>query len=113
MGWWEGDTLVVETVNFRSGATLIGFGVVGPGMGVATGPDFSLIERFSMAAPDVLLYEFTVTNPKVFAQPWTARAPMARSDARMFEYACHEGNYGLEFILRGARAVEKEARPHE
>ena len=82
VGWWEGDTFVVETVNFRIGATLNGFGVVGPGMGVFTGPDFSLIERFSLAAPDVLLYEFTVTNPKFFAQPWTARAPMARTDAQ-------------------------------
>ena len=80
-------------------------------MGVFTGHDFSLIERFSLAAPDMLLYEFTVTNPKFFAQPWTAGAPMVRTNARMFEYACHEGNYGLEFILRGARAAEKERRP--
>jgi hypothetical protein len=57
VGWWEGDTFVVETVNFRTGATLNGFGIVGAGMGVFTGPDFSLIERFSLAAPDVLLYD--------------------------------------------------------
>lgn len=113
MGWWEGDTFVVETVNFRNGATLNGFAVGGAGMGVFTGHDFSLIERFSLAAPDVLLYEFTVTNPKFFAQPWTARAPMVRTNARMFEYACHEGNYGLEFILRGAREEEKERQPQE
>jgi hypothetical protein len=66
-----------------------------------------IVERFSLTAPDVLLYEFTVTNPKFFAQAWTARSPMARTDARMFEYACHEGNHGLEFILRGARAAER------
>jgi hypothetical protein len=107
VGWWEGDTLVVESTNFESGTNLRGFGVA-PGMGVFTRPDFHLIERFSLAAHDVLLYEFTVTNPKFFAQPWTARAPMARTDARMFEYACHEGNYGLEFIRRGARAAEKD-----
>ena len=112
VGWWEGDTLVVESTNFKSGTNLRGFGVA-PGMGVFTRPDFHLIERFSLAAPDVLLYEFTVTNPKFFSQPWTARAPMARTDARMFEYACHEGNYGLEFILRGARAAEKEQHPQE
>ena len=82
-------------------------------MGVVTGPDFHLTERFSLAAPDALLYEFTVTNPKVFSQPWTARAPMARSNDRMFETACHEGNYGLGFILRGARAEEKERQPQE
>ena len=107
VGWWEGDTFVVESTNFKSGTNLRGFGV-GPGMGVFTRPDFHLIERFSLAAPDVLLYEFTVTNPKFFAQPWTVRQPMARSNDRMFETACHEGNYGLEFILRGARAAEKE-----
>jgi hypothetical protein len=108
VGWWEGDTFVVETVNFRNGATLNGFAVGGPGLGVFTGHDFSLIERFSLAAPDVLLYEFTVTNPKFFAQPWTARATMVRTNARMFEYACHEGNYSLAFILRGAREEEKQ-----
>jgi len=109
VGWWEGDTFVVETVNFRNGANLRGFGVA-PGMGVGTGPNFHLIERFSLAAPDVLSYEFTVTNPTFFSQPWTARAPMTRSNDRIFETACHEGNDGLEFILRGARAVEKENR---
>jgi hypothetical protein len=66
VGWWEGDTLVVESTNFKSGTNLRGF-AVGPGMGVFTRPDFHLIERFSLAAPDVLLYEFTVTNPKFFA----------------------------------------------
>jgi len=99
-------------VNFKTGANLRGFGVA-PGMGVGTGPDFHLIERFSLAAPDSLLYEFTVTNPKFFSQPWTVREPMARSNDRMFETACHEGNYGLEFILRGARAAEKEQQPQE
>ena len=110
--WWERDTLVVETVNFRTGANLRGFGVA-PGMGVATGPDFHLIERFSLTGPDALLYEFTVTNPKFFSQPCTVREPMARSKDRMFEAACHEGNSGLEFILRGARAEEKERQSKE
>jgi hypothetical protein len=74
-----GDTLVVESTKFKSGTNLRGFG--SPlGMGVFTRPDFHLIERFSVAAPDMLLY--------------------------MFETACHEGNYGPEFILRGARAEE-------
>jgi hypothetical protein len=75
------ETLVVETVNFRTGSNLRGFGVA-PAMGVRTGPDCNLIERFSLTSADVLLYEFTVTNPKFFSQPWTARAPMARRDAQ-------------------------------
>ena len=112
VGWWEGDTFVVETVNFRTGTNFRGFGV-GPGMGVGTGPDFHLIERFSLAAPDSLIYEFTITNPTFFSQPWTVREPMARTNDRMFESACHEGNYGLEFILRGARAAEKEQQPQQ
>jgi hypothetical protein len=110
VGWWEGDTLVVDTVAFRIGANLRGFGV-SPGIGVRTGPEFHLIERFSLASSDVLLYEFTVENSKLFSQPWTARLPMASTDSRMFEYACHEGNSSLEFILRGARAEER--RPQE
>jgi hypothetical protein len=76
-------------------------------MGVPTGPDMHLVERFSLLSAQVLLYEFTVDNPKLFSRPWTARVPMARTDARLFEYACHEGNYGLEHILRGARAQER------
>jgi hypothetical protein len=74
VGWWEGDTLVVESTNFESGTNPRGFGVA-PGMGVFTRPDFHLIERFSMAAPDVLVYEFTVTNPKFFSQRCTALSP--------------------------------------
>ncbi len=103
---WEGDTLVVDSVSFRIGTLLRGVGVA-PGMGVQTGPDMHLIERFRLAQPNVLIYEFTVDNPKLFSSPWTARVPMARTDARLFEYACHEGNYGLEHVLRGARAEEK------
>ena len=66
-----------------------------------------LTERFTRVDRDTLLYQFTVDNPSAFVRPWTAVLPMTRSDDRMFEYACHEGNYALQDILRGARAQER------
>jgi len=107
VGQWDGETLIVETVNFKVGANLRGYGV-GRNMGVDTGADMRLIERFSLAAGDRLVYDFTVDNPKLFARSWTAQLPMTRSTDRMFENACHEGNISLEFMLRGARAEEKK-----
>jgi hypothetical protein len=113
IGRWEANTLVIDSVHFKVGANLRGYGV-GRNMGIDTGADMHLIERFSLSDENTLRYEFTVHNPTLFAQAWTAQLPMVRaSDERMFENACHEGNHGLEFILRGARAEEKEARPHE
>jgi hypothetical protein len=96
-GRWEGDTLVVETTNFNG---KIGF----------RGSDdrLRLTERFRRADARTLIYEFTVDNPSAFTRPWTARMPMIRTDSRIFEYACHEGNYALENILRGARYAESQ-----
>jgi len=95
-GRWEGDTLVVETTNFNG---KLGF----------RGSDdrLRLTERFRRADARTLIYEFTVDNPSAFTRPWTARMPMTRTDSRIFEYACHEGNYALEDILRGARYGER------
>ena len=68
-----------------------------------------LIERFTRASPSTLLYEVTVTDPTVWTRPWTYRIPMQKSDQPLYEYACHEGNYGLYNILTGTRAREKAA----
>ena len=68
-----------------------------------------LVEKLSRVAPDTLIYEFTVTDPTTWTKPFTAQVPMKRSTERMFEYACHEGNYGMEGLLLAARAVEKAA----
>jgi hypothetical protein len=100
-GRWEGDTLVVETQNFnrhtafseRQGST----------------PDLQLVERFTRVDADTLLYEFTVEDPKTWTRPWTAEVSMMRSEALVFEYACHEGNYGMVGILAGARAADMAA----
>ncbi|PYR53159.1 MAG: hypothetical protein DMF89_00400 [Acidobacteria bacterium] len=66
-----------------------------------------LIERFTRVDADTLLYEFTVDDPTVWTRPWTAAIPMAKTNEQLYEYACHEGNYGMHGILAGARAGEK------
>jgi hypothetical protein len=97
-GRWEGNTLVVETRNFRRETSL-------PGSSANT----HLIERFTRTDDDTLLYEFTVDDPTVWMRPWTAAVPMSKSEQPIYEFACHEGNYALPGILGGARADEKAA----
>jgi hypothetical protein len=97
-GRWEGATLVVETRNFSEKTLFSG-----------SSEDLRLVERFTRVGPDTLNYEFTVEDPKSYVRPWTAAFPMTRTDAPMYEYACHEGNYGMTNLLSGARAQEKAA----
>ena len=100
-GRWEGGTLVVDTTNFynknsfteRYGAT----------------PAMTLVERFTRVDAETLLYEFTVEDPATWTVPWTVEVPMMRSDDQVWEYACHEGNYGMDGILAGNRAEERDA----
>ncbi|MYN65192.1 MAG: hypothetical protein F4X11_09210 [Acidobacteria bacterium] len=105
-GHWEGDTLVVQTTNF-TGLTASFAPSVRSAVG--TGATLHLTERFSRIAEDTLLYEFTVNDPASFTRPFTAAIPMKRGAAPLFEYACHEGNYGMLNLLSGARAQEREA----
>jgi hypothetical protein len=105
-GHWEGDTLVVETTNF-TGLTASFAPSVRSAVG--TGATLHLTERFSRIAEDTLLYEFTVNDPASFTRPFTAAIPMKAGAAPLFEYACHEGNYGMLNLLSGARAQEREA----
>jgi hypothetical protein len=93
---WEGDTLVVETANYTANATRVG----------AT-DKLKTIEKFRRVAADTLEYYVTFDDPTVWSRPWTLMIPLKMTGEKMFEYACHEGNYGLEAILRGARAQEK------
>ena len=97
-GRWEGDTLVVETRNFNDQKNFRG---AGEGM--------QLTERFTRVDPETLTYEFTVSDPTSFALPWTVQIPMTQSLEPIYEYACHEGNYGMEGTLTGARAIERDA----
>jgi hypothetical protein len=102
-GHWEGDTLVVRTTNFTDKTASFSPSVVSA---MGTGATLNLTERFRRSDAGTLLYEFTIDDPVTFTRPFTALVPMQKSDAPVFEYACHEGNYGLMSILRGARAEE-------
>lgn len=95
-GRWDGDTLVVETTNFNDKRDLRG-----------STPGLRLTERFRRASADMILYEFTADDPATWTTPWTAEVPMTRLDGLLYEYACHEGNRSLEYVLRGARAAEQ------
>jgi hypothetical protein len=96
-GRWEGNTLVVDTINFTNAGT--GFAVAG-----TTDENFHLVERFTRRDASTLIYEFTVTDPTLWTKPWIASVPMTLSNQPIFEYACHEGNRGMVGILAGARA---------
>ncbi len=95
-GRWEGDTLVVDTANYSPTSYFMG-----------SSDGLELLERFTRVSEDVLQYEVTVTDPKTWSAPWSAMIPLRRSVDSVFEYACHEGNVGMEGIMAGARALEK------
>ncbi len=101
-GHWEGDTLVVETTNFRNRTIIRKV----PGY---LSEALHVVERYTRIGPDTLDWEFTVTDPKTWTRPWTGSLPMTRTQDPMYEYACHEGNYGLYNILTGSRAKETAA----
>ena len=96
---WEGNTLVVETTSFKGGQS------------GGTGPNMHLIERFTRIDADTVAYEYTVTDETVYTAPYTVLMPLRRLDGVLYEYACHEGNYGLTGILAGARQLEADGRP--
>src|SRR5215475_984480 len=91
-GPWEGDTLVVETTNFTDKTNFRG-----------ASENMRLVERFTRVDADTIIYEFTVHDLSSFAKPWTAQIPMKRTPEPLLEYACHEGNYAMEGMLRGLR----------
>ena len=94
-GRWEGDTLVVETTHFTDQQEFRG-----------TGADLRLVERFTRVGADAIDYRFTIDDDSAYVRPWTVALPMTKVDEDVFEYACHEGNVGMEGILAGARALE-------
>ena len=98
-GHWDGNTLVVDTTNFSSEYSFRGSDV-----------NLHLTERFTRVSPHVIQYEFTVDDPTAFTKSWTARIPLNKTTERVYEYACHEGNYALADILAGARAEEKKKK---
>ena len=97
VGYWEGDTLVVDTTNFTDKTRFRG----------AT-QDMHVVERFSRVDATTLKYRFTIEDPQTWSKPWTGEYTWPATSERIFEYACHEGNYALGDILRGARLREKQ-----
>ena len=95
---WEGDTLVVDTTNFNDRTAFQGSSAA-----------LHVIERFTRVSADRIRYQFTVDDAQTWTRPWSAEMPMMQAEGPLYEYACHEGNYGLVNILRGARFADKEA----
>ncbi len=98
VGHWEGDTLVVDTTNFTDS----------PGLTQAS-RHLHVIERFTRLDDKTLSYKFTVDDPTIWTRPWSGEVAWPRTDQRIYEYACHEGNYSFTGILKGARVLEAEA----
>jgi hypothetical protein len=98
IGWWDGDTLVVETTNYHPLQSLRG-----------SSENLKVTEKFTRVGPNRLLYQFTAEDPTVWAQPWGGEYEFMTANGGVYEYACHEGNYGLEGILAGAREEERQA----
>jgi hypothetical protein len=98
-GWWEGNTLVVESSNFSPKSSFMG-----------SAGNLHLIERFTRVAPDTLEYEVTFSDPTAWVKPWTAMLRLKQTEEQIYEVACHEGNfYSMQGILAGARREEKAA----
>jgi hypothetical protein len=105
-GHWEGNTLVVETTNFLGGK----LGLLSHGGGTPYSDDLVLIERFTRVAENTLTYEATINDPRTYTKPWKIAFPLHQDPGyQMVEYGCHEGNYALEDILRGAYAEQTAA----
>lgn len=105
-GHWEGDTLVVDTTNFK-GSDQSRFGV--SYLDGMSDENLHVVERFRRADSETILYQATVEDTTVYTRPWTVELSMSKRASRVFEYACHEGNYAMMGILAGARAEEKKA----
>jgi hypothetical protein len=99
IGHWEGDTLVVETVNYNPLVVI---------QGAPVSDAAKVTERFTRIDADTVTYQFTVDDPKTWAKPFSGEYNMVHIDGGIYEYACHEGNYGMANNLSGARATEKK-----
>jgi len=99
VGHWDGDTLVVDTTNFTDKTRFRG-----------STDNLHVIERFIRMDAGTLRYQFTIDDPATWTKPWTGEYAWPMTDSRIYEYACHEGNYALGNILRGARQKERDER---
>jgi len=109
-GHFEGNTLIVETTNFNDKGSIATSAATGRMRGIPQSDELSIVERFTRIDANTINYSVTVTDPKVYAQPWTVALPLNRDEHyQMFEYACQEGNLALPGELRAGRTREKAA----
>jgi hypothetical protein len=110
-GRWEGNTLVVETANYNSKRPGVGDNSAAGLSFRGASEDMRLTEWFTRVDADTIHYRFTIDDPRTWTKPWTAEIPLAkdRIQGPLFEHACHEGNYSIANMLRGARTAEKKA----
>jgi hypothetical protein len=101
-GRWEGDTLVVDTTNFKDRTPAVNF--------MGSTQALHLVERFTRVGPNTLRYEYTVSDPNTWTKPWSVEAPLPRVDPPLYEFACHEQNYGVINVVRGTQVLEKNRR---
>jgi hypothetical protein len=106
-GRWEGQTLVVETENFKNDTSIAGSRRA-PATAGTGDKGLKLVERFTRVDSKTIDYQATISDPSRYTQPWTFVNTMRQASGPLYEYACHEGNYGMVNILRGARADEKK-----
>ena len=97
-GRWDGDSLVVETTNYRDGFHMDGY--------QSASPDVTVTERYTRVGPGFIHWDITVDDPATWTKPFTFRIVLKKANAQIYEYACHEGNYSMEAILAGARRQE-------
>ena len=97
VGHWEGNTLVIDTVNFWKGTAF-----------ADSTSKMHLVEKFTRTGPDSIQYQFTIEDPTTWIAPWTAVIPMRSMDQPIYEYACHEGNYGFHGVMAGIRRLQLE-----
>jgi hypothetical protein len=105
-GRWEGDTLVIETTHFSDQADFL----APPGSRfLGAGNQLRLIERLSRLDAQTIDYRLTVEDPITWVRPWTVAFPLVKTDSRIYEYACHEGNYNMRHILNAARSMSTQS----
>jgi len=97
---WEGDALVVETTNLDPRQSL---------QGIPPSQHMKVTERFTRVDEETILYEFTIEDPSAWTAPWAGEYEWTAKDSRVYEYACHEGNYAMDAMLAGARVADREA----
>jgi hypothetical protein len=110
-GRWEGDTLVIETTNYNNLGWISTSAAGGRIKGIRHTDRLRVVERFQRTSPREISYSATIEDPEIYTRPWTVSFPLTLDPSyRIFEYACHEGNYAMEGIMRGKRALDAQKR---